>query len=93
MIARYGIDLDRLALITEEGQREKWPLWDGLSDERGPIPVFGPAGTDRHGRISMTDEERDARRDAAIRTWGSSSIGTVEKWGCRSRLFRLHHLA
>ena len=43
------------------------PLWDGLSDEQGPIPAFGPARTDKHGRIVMTDEEHAARRDAIIR--------------------------
>ena len=44
------------------------PPWDGLSDEHGPIPTFGPARTDQHGRIVMTDEEQAARRDAIIRT-------------------------
>jgi hypothetical protein len=41
--------------------------WDGLSDEHGPIPAFGPARTDEHGRVVMSDEEWEARRDAAIR--------------------------
>ena len=67
MIERYGIDAARLDAIDQEGDREKWPLWDGLSDERGPIPNFGPALTDESGRIVMSDEERAARRDAAIR--------------------------
>jgi hypothetical protein len=40
---------------------------DGLCDEQGPIPVFGPVRTDEQGRIVLTDEERAARRDAAIR--------------------------
>ncbi len=51
----------------QEGDREKWPLWDGLSDGRGPIPAFGPARTDENGRLVMSDDERAARRDAAIR--------------------------
>lgn len=41
--------------------------WDGLSDEKGPIPAFGPVRTDEHGRLVMSDEEWDARRDAALR--------------------------
>jgi hypothetical protein len=41
--------------------------WDGLSDEQGPIPAFGPARTDDLGRVIMTDEEWEARRQAAIR--------------------------
>jgi hypothetical protein len=67
VVERYGIDADRLDAIDREGERERWPLWDGLSDERGPIPNFGPARTDECGRIVMSDEERAARRDAAIR--------------------------
>lgn len=67
VIERYGIDAARLDAIDQEGRRERWPRWDGLSDERGPIPAFGPARTDESGRISMSDEERAARRDAAIR--------------------------
>jgi len=39
---------------------------DGLSDEQGPIPAFGPAKLDEHGRIVMSDEEWEARR-AAVR--------------------------
>jgi hypothetical protein len=46
---------------------ENRPLWDGLADEQGPIPAFGPARTDEHGRVVMTDEEWGARRNAAIR--------------------------
>ncbi len=49
---------------AEPGQVEP----DGLCDEQGPIPVFGPARTDDRGRIVLTDEERAARREAAIRT-------------------------
>jgi hypothetical protein len=67
VIERYGIDAHRLDAIDQEGDREKWPLWDGLSDERGPIPNFGPARTDESGRIVMSDEEQAARREAAIR--------------------------
>jgi hypothetical protein len=67
VIERYGIDAARLDAVEEEGDREKWPLWDGLSDERGPIPAFGPVRTDENGRILMSDEEIAARRDAAIR--------------------------
>ena len=44
-----------------------WNHWDGLADEQGPIPAFGPACTDENGRVVMTDEEWQARRDAAIR--------------------------
>jgi hypothetical protein len=62
-----GTDADRLDEIGREGEREKWSLWDGLADERGPIPAFGPARTDENGRLLMSDEERVARRDAAIR--------------------------
>jgi hypothetical protein len=75
VIERYGIDAARLDAIEEEGDREKWPLWDGLSDERGPIPAFGPARTDESGRILMSDEEHEARRDAAIRAM--AAIGGI----------------
>ncbi|HWE35956.1 MAG TPA: hypothetical protein VG406_05230 [Isosphaeraceae bacterium] len=40
---------------------------DGFCDEQRPIPTFGPVKLDEHGRIVMSDEERAARRDAAIR--------------------------
>jgi hypothetical protein len=67
VIERYGVDAARLDAIDEEGEREKWPRWDGLSDERGPIPVFGPARISESGRLLMSDEEAATRRDAAIR--------------------------
>jgi hypothetical protein len=53
--------------IVEDGDCEKWPPWDGLSDERGPIPVFDAARTNASGQVLMSDEERAARRDAAMR--------------------------
>jgi len=40
---------------------------DGLVDEKGPIPAFGPARTDEQGRIVMSEEEWEARRAASIR--------------------------
>ena len=69
----------------QEGDREKWPVWDGLSDERGPIPSFGPARTDASGRVLMDDEERAARRDAAIRALAAigqitDETDTDERW-------------
>jgi hypothetical protein len=78
VIEKFGIDGVLLDAIDDEGDREKWPLWDGLSDERGPIPVFGPVRTDGSGRISMSDEERDARRDAAIRALAAIASITDE---------------
>ena len=39
---------------------ERWAPWDGLTDERGPIPAFGPAKTDASGRLVMSREEREA---------------------------------
>ena len=42
-------------------------LHDGLADEHGPIPAFGPARTDSHGRVVMGDDEWEARRAAAVR--------------------------
>jgi hypothetical protein len=48
---------------------------DGLSDEQGPIPAFGPVETDEHGRIVMSDEEAEARRAAAARTM--KAIGNI----------------
>jgi hypothetical protein len=75
VIERYGIDAARLHAIDEEGDREKWPLWDGLSDERGPIPVFGPARLNESGRLVMSDEEQAARRIASIRAL--AAIGSI----------------
>ena len=43
------------------------PPHDGLCDEQGPIPVFGPVMLDEHGCIVMSDEERRARGAAAVR--------------------------
>ena len=64
---RCEVDGPRLDATEEEGDGVNWSLWDGLSDERGPIPAFGPVRTDENGRILMSDEEIAARRDAAIR--------------------------
>ena len=41
--------------------------WDGLSDEQGPIPTFGPIRLDDEGRIVITEEEIEARAKACIR--------------------------
>jgi hypothetical protein len=43
------------------------PPWDGLSDEKGPIPTFGPAITDENGRLVIDEEESKARSDAIQR--------------------------
>jgi hypothetical protein len=67
ILERYKIEGDQLDGIEAEGMEKPWPLWDGLSDERGPIPNFGPAPTDDRGRIVMTKAEWDARREAAGR--------------------------
>jgi len=40
---------------------------DGLYDEEGPIPTFGPVPVDEHGRIALSEEEQSARRSALIR--------------------------
>jgi hypothetical protein len=85
VVERYGIEAARLDAIDEEGDRERWPIWDGLSDERGPIPSFGPARTDESGRVLMNDEERAARRDAAIRALAAigqitDDTDTDERW-------------
>jgi hypothetical protein len=85
VVERYGIDAARLDAIDEEGDRERWPIWDGPSDERGPIPSFGPGRTDESDRILMNDEERAARRDAAIRALAAigqitDDTDTDERW-------------
>ena len=43
------------------------PSHDGLCDEQGPIPMFGPAVLDEHGRLVMSDDERRARSAAGLR--------------------------
>jgi hypothetical protein len=58
---------DRSPRIEAEAIDGQCFPWDGLSDEEGPIPAFGPARTDEHGRVMMSDEEWAARRNAAIR--------------------------
>jgi hypothetical protein len=65
-------------------------LWDGLLDEQGPIPAFGPVRTDESGRVLMSDEERVARRDAAIRALAAvggitDETDTDEVWAKVSR--------
>ena len=64
---RYTIDADQLNRIEDEGERMKWHVGDGLEDEQGPIPVFGPARTDDQGKIDIPEGEWEARRKAAIR--------------------------
>jgi arylsulfatase A-like enzyme len=85
VVERYGIDAASLDAIEQEGDREKWPIWDGLSDEHGPIPAFGPARTDMSGRVLMNGEEHAARRDAAIRALAAivqitDETDTDERW-------------
>ena len=75
ILERNGIDEGQLARIEAEGDSERWPSWDGLADEQGPIPTFGPARTDERGRIVMGQGEREARRDASIRALGA--IGRI----------------
>ncbi len=41
--------------------------YDGLRDDQGLIPAFGPARLDDQGRIVMSKEERRARAEAAVR--------------------------
>jgi hypothetical protein len=53
--------------LDAEGMMMELEHWDGLVDEQRPIPAFGPARTDEHGRVIMTDEEWEARRNAALR--------------------------
>ncbi len=79
------IDAMRPEMNLHEGNLEKLPLWDGLSDELGPIPAFGPAVTDETGRVLMDDGERAARRDAAIRALAAigkitDATDTEERW-------------
>jgi hypothetical protein len=74
-----------LDAIEQESDGEKGPIWDGLSDEHGPIPAFGPSRTDASGRVLMDDEERAARRDAAIRALAAigqitDETDTDERW-------------
>ena len=40
LLDRYGIGGDQLDRIESEGDAEKSPVWDGLEDERGPIPAL-----------------------------------------------------
>jgi hypothetical protein len=66
MIEPWGEDDRGISLgHGPEGAKMDWKHWDGLADEQGPIPAFGPARADEHGRVVMTDEEWEARRDAA----------------------------
>lgn len=41
--------------------------YDGLRDDQGLIPAFGPVRLDAQGRILMSEEERRARMAAGIR--------------------------
>ena len=41
--------------------------FDGLRDEKGLIPAFGPVRLDEQGRIVVSKEERRARAEAAVR--------------------------
>jgi len=86
MLEQYKIGDDQLDRIEAEGEKMKWPLWDGLEDEHGPIPAFGPVGIDDRGRIVMTDREWEARRDAALRALRvvgdfTDETDTDERWG------------
>jgi hypothetical protein len=49
-----------------------------LADAAGPIPAFGPAAVDEHGRIVMADEEWEARRAAAVRALDAIAAITDE---------------
>jgi hypothetical protein len=49
-----------------------------LADAAGPIPAFGPAAVDEHGRIALTDEEWEARRAAAVRALDAIAAITDE---------------
>ena len=57
-----------MSTIQSNPSRTNEVAWDGLSDEQGPIPAFGPARLDDQGRLVKSDEEREARRDAILRT-------------------------
>ncbi len=63
----FLVAADQLARVEAEGDRERWPSRDGLSDAQGPIPTFGPAATDAWGHIVMGEPERAARRYAVLR--------------------------
>lgn len=41
--------------------------YDGLRDEQGLIPAFGPVRLDDQGHIVMSKEEQPARAEAAVR--------------------------
>ena len=92
LLARYWVDADQLDRIEAEGERERWPSWDGLADEQGPIPTFGPARTDDRGRIVMDGQEKEARRSAAVRALGAvgritDETDTDEVWREASERF------
>jgi hypothetical protein len=67
IMALHGMDPQLLHNILLEAEREKWPLWDGLADDNGPIPTFGPVRTNECGQIVMSAQERTARAIAAKR--------------------------
>jgi hypothetical protein len=69
---------------------------DGLSDDQGPIPAFGPAQLDPSGRLVMSDEEREARRLATIRALKvipkiTDETDTDEMWDEIARALREGH--
>lgn len=41
--------------------------YDGLRDEQGLIPAFGPVKLDEQGRLIMSEGERRARMAAGVR--------------------------
>jgi hypothetical protein len=48
---------------------ENTEIWDGLCDEKGPIPCFPPVRYDTEGRmIKLSPAEEKVRSDAARRT-------------------------
>lgn len=94
--SRFRIDAGQLARIEAEGDEKRWPSWDGLADDQGPIPSFGPARTDGHGRIVMDQVERKARQDASIRALGvigriTNETDTDEVWERVARGFEGAH--